>query len=93
MAAQLLSDADVLARLKGLKGWKLEGKEIRKLVELKDFVHSMGFVNSVALLAEKANHHPDIDIRWNKIMLVLSTHSAGGLTDNDFTLARMIDEL
>jgi len=93
MAPQLLSDADVSARLKGLKGWKLEGKEIRKLVELKDFVHSMGFVNSVALLAEKINHHPDIDIRWNKITLVLSTHSAGGLTDNDFALAKMIDEL
>jgi len=53
----------------------------------------MGFVNSVALLAEKANHHPDIDIRWNTITLTLSTHSAGGLTEKDFTLAAEIDAL
>jgi 4a-hydroxytetrahydrobiopterin dehydratase len=53
----------------------------------------MGFVNSVALLAERINHHPDIDIRWNKVMLALSTHSAGGLTELDFRLAKMIDQL
>jgi 4a-hydroxytetrahydrobiopterin dehydratase len=53
----------------------------------------MGFVNSVALLAEKQNHHPDIDIRWNKVHLVLSTHSVGGLTEFDFKLAKAIDAL
>lgn len=53
----------------------------------------MGFVNSVALLAEKRNHHPDINIRWNKVHLALSTHSAGGLTKLDFKLAKAIDEL
>lgn len=93
MTPQLLSDAEISAKLKGLKGWKLEGKEIRKIVELKDFTRSMGFVTSVALLAERANHHPDIDIRWNKVTLALSTHSAGGLTENDFALAARIDEL
>ena len=71
----------------------LAGKEIRKKFELKDFVRAMGFVNSVALLAEKANHHPDIDIRWNAVTLTLSTHSAGGLTEKDFVLARKIDAL
>ncbi|MBI2620421.1 MAG: 4a-hydroxytetrahydrobiopterin dehydratase, partial [Ignavibacteriales bacterium] len=70
----LLSEADITAKLKELKGWRREGKEIRKVVELKDFVHAMGFVGSVALLAEKLNHHPDIDIRWSKVTLVLSTH-------------------
>jgi len=50
-------------------------------------------VNSVALLAEKANHHPDIDIRWNAVTLTLSTHSAGGLTEKDFSLAKAIDGL
>jgi 4a-hydroxytetrahydrobiopterin dehydratase len=53
----------------------------------------MGFVNSVARLAEKHNHHPDIDIRWNKVRLALSTHSADGLTELDFKLAKAIDEL
>ncbi|MEX1274368.1 MAG: 4a-hydroxytetrahydrobiopterin dehydratase, partial [Bacteroidota bacterium] len=62
-------------------------------MELKDFVHAMGFVNSVALLAEGMDHHPDIDIRWNKVTLTLSTHSAGGLTENDFKLAKAIDGL
>lgn len=89
----LLSDTDIKKELASLKGWKLEGKEIMRQYELKDFVHAMGFVNSVALLAEKANHHPDMDIRWNKVKLVLSTHSAGGLTEKDFNLARQIEAL
>ena len=53
----------------------------------------MEFVNEVAALAEEANHHPDIDIRWNKVTLVLTTHSEGGLTQNDFDLAKKIDAL
>ena len=93
MAPKLLSNGEIQTRLKDIKGWSLEGKEITKVVECKDFVRAMGFVNSVALLAEKQNHHPDIDIRWNKITLTLSTHSEGGLTDYDFTLAKAIDAL
>jgi 4a-hydroxytetrahydrobiopterin dehydratase len=93
MATGLLGDEDIQKGLISLKGWKREGNEIAKQLEMKDFVHAMGFVNSVALLAEKANHHPDIDIRWNKVKLVLSTHSAGGLTEKDFNLARQIDSL
>lgn len=93
MAPTLLSEAQIVAQLKQLKGWSRSGSEIRKVIESSDFVHAMGFVNSVALLAEKQNHHPDIDIRWNKVTLALSTHSAGGLTENDFKLARSIDEL
>lgn len=88
-----LSNTEIERELAPLKGWSLAGKEIRKTFELKDFVHAMGFVNSVALLAEKANHHPDLDIRWNKVTLTLSTHSAGGLTEKDFTLAAEIDRL
>lgn len=89
----LLTAAKVKDGMQELKGWKLEGKEIAKTFELDDFVHAMGFVNSVALLAEKANHHPDIDIRWNRVKLVLSTHSAGGLTEKDFKLAGEIEKL
>jgi 4a-hydroxytetrahydrobiopterin dehydratase len=93
MAPTILSEDQIVSRLKQLKGWSRSGSEIRKVVESADFVHAMGLVNSIALLAEKQNHHPDIDIRWNKVTLVLSTHSAGGLTDNDFKLAKSIDEL
>jgi 4a-hydroxytetrahydrobiopterin dehydratase len=93
VASGLLAESDIQKGLISLKGWKREGNEIAKQFELKDFVHAMGFVNSVALLAEKANHHPDIDIRWNKVRLVLSTHSAGGLTEKDFNLAKQIESL
>lgn len=93
MERTVLSEQDVKQHMKDLKGWALDGASIRKTVELKDFVHAMGFVNSVALLAEKLNHHPDIDIRWNRVALVLSTHSAGGLTEYDMSLAKMIDGL
>lgn len=91
--ATVLSEEQIGLKLKGLKGWQRKGDEITKLFEHADFVHAMGFVNAVALVAEKANHHPDIDIRWNKVSLVLSTHSAGGLTDKDFALAEAIDRL
>jgi 4a-hydroxytetrahydrobiopterin dehydratase len=93
MAPTLLSKDQISEQIRQLKGWSIDGKEIKKLVELPDFVHAMGFVNSVALLAEKHNHHPDIDIRWNKVHLSLSTHSAGGLTEFDFKLAKAIDNL
>lgn len=93
MAGKILSDGDVKNQLSQVKGWSLKGKEITKTVENEDFVRAMEFVNSVALLAEKQNHHPDIDIRWNKVTLTLSTHSEGGLTDKDFTLAKAIDAL
>jgi 4a-hydroxytetrahydrobiopterin dehydratase len=93
MAPALLNKDQLSEQIKRLKGWSIDGKEIRKLVELTDFVQAMGFVNSVALLAEKHNHHPDIDIRWNKVHLTLSTHSVGGLTEFDFKLAQAIDAL
>jgi len=89
----LLSEEQILAELKSVSGWKREGKEIRRTFEKRDFVEAMGFVQSAALLAEKMDHHPDIDIRWNKVTLVLSTHSAGGLTEKDFALAQQIDLL
>ncbi|MGH2568638.1 MAG: 4a-hydroxytetrahydrobiopterin dehydratase [Bacteroidota bacterium] len=93
MARTLLTEEQIQQRLSELKGWTRVEKEITKTVKLKDFVRAMGFVNSVALLAEKTDHHPDIDIRWNAVTLTLSTHSAGGLTDYDFNLAKQIDEL
>ena len=76
-----------------MTGWIKLGDKIKKKFEFKDFIQAMGFVNSVALLAERANHHPDIDIRWNKVLLVLSTHSENGITKKDIALAKEIQSL
>jgi 4a-hydroxytetrahydrobiopterin dehydratase len=73
--------------------WEREGDELVTTVELRDFAAALAFVNAVGAAAEAANHHPDIDIRWNKVHLVLSTHSAGGLTVLDIALAAAIDRL
>lgn len=71
-------------------GWENNGKEIARTYKFKDFAEALAFVNRVGALAEAADHHPDIDIRWNKVRLTLTTHSAGGLTDKDFSLALQI---
>lgn len=89
----LLTEQQIADRLKTAKGWERNGSQIMRKIVKKDFVEAMGFVQSVALLAEKADHHPDIDIRWNTITLVLSTHSEGGLTQKDFDLAEQINSL
>ena len=72
-------------------GWAIDQDEMRRTFEFADFTGSMGFVTRVALAAEKADHHPDIDIRWNKVTLVLSTHSEGTLTELDAELAKKAD--
>ncbi len=89
----LLNDTDINEDLKKLPGWTRQGAELIKTFEFKDFVQAVGFVNSVSTLAQKANHHPDIDIRWNKVILVLSTHSEGGITRKDMRLAMDIDSI
>jgi len=66
---------------------------IHRTYQFKDFPAAMKFVNAVARAAEKAWHHPDIDIRWNKVTLALTTHDAGGLTEKDFSLAAKFDRL
>jgi 4a-hydroxytetrahydrobiopterin dehydratase len=68
-------------------------QEVPETFELANFPLAIAFVNKVADEAEKANHHPDIDIRWKNVRLALSTHSAGGLTSADFTLARKLDQV
>ncbi len=89
----MLNEKQIAKELKTVRGWKRNGNEINRTFIFKDFVHAMVFVQSVALFAEKADHHPDIDIRWNKVTLVLSTHSEGGLTQKDFSLAAKINAL
>ena len=73
--------------------WQEVDGKLVATVRGKDFAEAMAFVNRVAEAAEAASHHPDIDIRWNKVRLVLSTHSQGGLTANDFALAGQIEGL
>ena len=88
----LLSDAEIDRRLAGLPEWRRSGDEIERELKLEDFAAAIAFVNSVAALAEAANHHPDILVHgWNKVRLTLSTHSEGGLTEADFKLASQID--
>lgn len=86
-----LEEADIRHRLAGLDGWQRDGKRIHKEYGFDDFAGSLAFVNGVAALAEEADHHPDIDIRFDRVLLALSTHSAGGLTSKDFELAQRID--
>ena len=89
----ILNGSEIQRDLKNLTGWVKSGDEIKKKFEFKDFIQAMGFVNSIAMLAERANHHPDIDIRWNKVQLVLSTHSEGGITQKDIALAKEIESI
>ena len=90
-APPVLSESQIRQELNTLQGWELKESEIAKLYKFKDFKEALGFVNRIADLAEEADHHPDILIRYNKVTLTLSTHSAGGLTGKDFHLAREID--
>jgi 4a-hydroxytetrahydrobiopterin dehydratase len=91
--ADLIKPGDLKNRLKKIPEWELEKKHLERTFEFDDFTEAIDFVNSVAEVAEEEEHHPDIDIRFNKVRLVLSTHSKGGLTDLDFGLAERIDTL
>lgn len=88
-----LNTSQIAESMKTLDNWQLEGDEIHKQFEFEDFAAAMAFVNRVAEAAEAAEHHPDLDIRYNKVLCALSTHSAGGLTQKDFELAAQIDGL
>jgi 4a-hydroxytetrahydrobiopterin dehydratase len=88
-----LSPAEIKSALATVPDWKKKGSLIARTYEFADFVAAIKFVNAVAKAAEKANHHPDIDIRWNKVTLAFTTHDAGGLTENDFELAGKSDNL
>lgn len=91
----LLSDAEIEERLATLAGWRRQERDsIVCERKLDDFASAIAFVNLVAELAERADHHPDILVHgWNKVRLTLSTHSEGGLTDADFGLAAGIEAL
>lgn len=89
--AELLSDIAIQRELQTLSGWSRKTDVLTKLYQFRNFTEAMTFVNSVADAAEAANHHPDIDIRYSKVTLVLSTHDSGGITQADIDLARSIE--
>lgn len=89
----LLTENEIKDGISGLEGWSRQGDEITKSYKFKNFIESIGFVNKVAILAEKADHHPDILVQYNKVGITLSTHSEGGLTIKDFRLAGEIEDL
>jgi 4a-hydroxytetrahydrobiopterin dehydratase len=89
----VLSPDAAKSRLAQLPGWQIESGELVRTFEFKDFVAALRFVNRVGELAEQAGHHPDIDIRYNRVRLALVTHDAGGLTVKDFDLATQVQNL
>ena len=89
---ELLSDIAIQRELGSLDGWSRKGSALVKTFQFRTFPDAIGFVNRVAEAAERVDHHPDMDIRYNRVICSLSTHDAGGITQNDLDLARAMDE-
>ncbi len=91
--AQKLDDKRIKQKLAKLKGWSRDGDEIKKSFSFKDFYQTMSFVNAVAHIANQQNHHPDMEVGYNKLTIRFSTHSVGGLSESDFVCAGKINAL
>jgi len=89
----VLTEHEINHSLESLPAWRVEASALRRNFKFGDFREAMSFVNSVAAVAERAGHHPDIDIRYNKVELALASHDAGGLTEKDFAVARDVDSI
>jgi 4a-hydroxytetrahydrobiopterin dehydratase len=89
----LLSDSEIEERLGRLEGWGREGDAITKTFERGDFVGSVKFIDSLVEPAEGMNHHPDLEMSWDKVKVSITNHAQGGLTESDFELAAKIDAL
>jgi len=92
MAVTRLSEKEVFAELEKLPGWSIAQGKLHHVFEFRDFRQAFAFMTGVALAAEAMNHHPDWSNSWNKVVIDLMTHSAGGLTKNDFELAGKIQQ-
>ena len=86
-----LSDAQITTGLAGLAEWTREGDEIVKTFDCGTFPDAIAFVVRIGFFAEQADHHPDLDVRWKRVRVALTTHDAGGLTAKDLDLAREIE--
>lgn len=93
MRPQKLNDQEIAERIEKLPGWSVKDGKLQRVFECQDFVQAWGFMTRVALVAEKMDHHPDWSNVWNKVEIHLVTHSAGGITTNDFELAEKIQEI
>jgi len=93
MAVTKLSEQEIAAELRKLSGWSVVKGTLHRDFEFKDFSEAFGFMSRVALAAEKMDHHPDWSNAWNKVTVDLSTHSAGGITKNDFELAGKMQQI
>lgn len=87
----VLAADQLKSELATLTGWNVESGQITKKFKAPTFHRAIGFVTQIAILADKADHHPDIDIRYDTVTISLSTHSEGGITEKDITMAREID--
>jgi len=88
-----LNQEQINSNLKNLVGWNFVNDSITKQFQFKDFIEALSFVNTIGLEAEKMDHHPDILMfAWNKVKITISTHSAGGVTEKDFSLAQKIED-
>ena len=89
-----LEENVISEKLENMNNWNYQNKQIEKEFEFKDFKSALSFVNKIGDEAEKMDHHPDIFLHsWNKVKISLSTHSAGGITENDFSLANKIESV
>ncbi len=89
----LLSVEEINQRASQLSDWKLEGKKLKCIKVFKDFVEAIAFVNKLVEPAEASQHHPDLEISYNKVTVILTTHDSGGLTEKDFSMAQIISSL
>ncbi len=89
----VLTDTEIQQALGSLQGWQWNGTAIQRVFRFPDFKVAMQFVNKVADAAEQANHHPDIDIRYNTITMALVSHDAGGVTQRDVRMAELISKI
>jgi 4a-hydroxytetrahydrobiopterin dehydratase len=89
----VLTDSEIQQALQGLPGWQRNGIAIQRVFQFPDFKAAMQFVNKAAEAAEQANHHPDIDIRYNKVTMALVSHDSGGVTQRDVKMAAKINQI
>ncbi len=93
MARKKLNAQEIEENLKDLEGWEASGEKIKKRFEFENFADSLEFVNKAGAIAEERDHHPDIYFGWGYAEFFITTHDVGGLTHNDFDLAKEIDAI
>lgn len=91
--AGALSDSQIASNLEQVPGWERKGNEITKLFQFKNYYETMAFVNATAWISHREDHHPDLEVGYNKCKVRYSTHSVGGLSENDFICAARINAL